>query len=260
MRDLLLEIGRCPVLEEVLDDPAPRHPCANVALSQWSSLPEEMRLERWRELHQVPEPWAGHIREGRILFVSSNPSISGEITVESRRPPGLAWNHADADIVERYEDAFDTYIIEGIRGRGARGPTRFWIEVRSRANELIPGRPVVPGKDYVLTEVVHCKSRDEVGVTSALGTCSRRYLDRVVSVANAIVIVFLGAKAEAGAREVFGFDADLGIKGSQHVRAMAIGGRERIVGFLPHPNFRGHRKAAACWQPDELAAVRQALA
>ena len=79
MNELLLEIGRCPVLESVLDDPAERpvHPCAAVALTQWRGLPPDRR-KRWRGVHQVPEPWVGHLRETDDRFLSRfNQDTSG---------------------------------------------------------------------------------------------------------------------------------------------------------------------------------------
>jgi hypothetical protein len=78
--------------------------------------------------------------------------------------------------VDRYESAFDLYIADGIANRlpdGSRtSAIRFWVEVRSRAAELIPHRPLVPGIDYALTEAVRCKSHHEIGVAEAVATCS----------------------------------------------------------------------------------------
>jgi hypothetical protein len=127
VRELLLEIAHCPILKSILDDPAPTHPCSRVALTQWEASSTEDRLWRWREVHQVPEPWVGHVREARLLFVSSNPSISGSVSPDpGDPPPGLRWNDPDPAIVERYEEAFDKFIVDGIQlaaqeGRRASG-------------------------------------------------------------------------------------------------------------------------------------------
>jgi hypothetical protein len=53
---------------------------------------------------------------------------------------------------------------------------RFWSAVKQRAKELLPEESVRPGLDYALTEVVRCKSREEVGVAEAAAVCSNRYL------------------------------------------------------------------------------------
>ena len=202
MHELLLEIARCPVLAGVLDDRAdvPRHPCAPVALTQWDGLSPEDRRKRWRRVHQVPEPWVGHLREAPLLFVSSNPSRSGDISENPDDPaPGLTWNDSDETLVERYEEAFDKFIVDGIRHSTGTKPVHHWKEVRGRARELMGGRNPKPGLDYVLTEVVHCKSWSEEGVEEALETCSKLYLKRTILASGARVVIFLGRYAERAA-------------------------------------------------------------
>lgn len=263
MDELLLEIARCPVLAGVLDDRAdvPRQPCAPVALTQWGGLSPEDRRKRWRRVHQVPEPWVGHLREAPLLFVSSNPSIGGEISENVDDPaPGLTWKHSDKTLLERYEEAFDRFIVDGIRHHTETTNVRYWVEVRSRARELMRGRSPKPGHDYALTEVVHCKSRDEKGVPAALGTCSRLYLDRTILASGARVVIFLGIHAEKAAWDTVRIPDRVGIKRDQHVLRCRLGKRKRLAGFLPHTNYRGLRTPRACWHPDELEVVRRELA
>ena len=61
---------------------------------------------------------------------------------------------------------------------------RYWAAVRRRAGELL-GREAVPGVDYAMSEVVHCKSARERGVGSALGECVPRYLEALVAASGA---------------------------------------------------------------------------
>ncbi|MGH2779932.1 MAG: hypothetical protein ACRDLA_00665 [Thermoleophilaceae bacterium] len=219
----LVTIARCPNVAACLDGGVPGHPCATIVLNQWDGVSREERLGRWRQAHQLPEPWDGHLETAPILFVSSNPSISG--SVQSLRPPelerdppisfmgrsvadhpsirrlgqGPRWSWSDDEIVDRYESAFDLYIAEGVAGRlpdgTTAGPTRFWIEVRSRARELLPECEVRPGVDYALTEALRCKSRHEIGVEEALATCSSLSLRDTVAASGAVVIVVLGRLA-----------------------------------------------------------------
>jgi len=70
----LVTIARCPNLAACLDGGVPGHPCAAIVLNQWDGVSREERLGRWREAHQLPEPWDGHLETAPILFVSSNPS------------------------------------------------------------------------------------------------------------------------------------------------------------------------------------------
>ncbi|MCF3607522.1 hypothetical protein L2E81_13290 [Planktothrix agardhii 1033] len=52
--------------------------------------------------------------------------------------------------------------------------TQFWAAVRKRAIELLQ-RDVIPGFDYALTEIVHCKSHHEIGVEQAQEQCVQAY-------------------------------------------------------------------------------------
>ena len=52
-------------------------------------------------------------------------------------------------------------------GHYAQRPVKFWTSVQRRAEELI-GPIADPSVNYVMTEVVHCKSKKEVGVHELL--------------------------------------------------------------------------------------------
>ena len=117
--------------------------------------------------------------------MSSNPSISepARQTADAAEPFPTA-SSPDDEIVEFIGRRFD----QGVRpapwvrrdrsllrnGQYAPKPTRFWASIRARARELL-GDSADPARDYVMTEVVHCKSRHEVGVAAAAATCARRY-------------------------------------------------------------------------------------
>ena len=108
-------------------------------------------------------------------------------------------------------------------GRGLpSGPTRYW---RGK---------IEPGVDFALTEVVHCKSLMGSGVLEAREFCSKRYLERVLSVSAAKVLVVCGEKARAVVVSRFGPTPDLSI--------LSIGGRPRIVTFLAAPAAFGGKK------------------
>lgn len=279
----LVEVARCPILERCLDEVAPTHPCSAIVLDQWKGLSAEERIARWRAAHQLPEPWDGHLETAPILFLSSNPSISGSVHSQrpaalEREPPseylgrtaaehpsirrlgqGPRWEWADEEIVDRYESAFDLYIADGVAGLlpdGGRAPaTRFWVEVRSRARELIPGREVRPGVDYALTEAVRCKSRGEHGVAEAVNTCSARYLRRTLELSAAVVVVVLGRVAGGAVEQ------QLGVSRSRPVHErVLVDGRPRWIAFLPHPNARTARTFAANIGEEALGRMQRVVA
>jgi hypothetical protein len=137
------------VVEECLQDPELKHPCSTIVRSQ--------RSENY-QAHQLPEPWSGQLDQAPILFISSNPSLSGKKD-------------------DSYKQA-----------------TMFWAGVKQRAKELLQREPQ-PGLDYALTEIVHCKSKSEHGVMEARGHCISRYFARVLSASPARVFVVLGSQA-----------------------------------------------------------------
>ena len=73
--------------------------------------------------------------------------------------------------------SFPSYILDGIYTTAPSGErlqkVAYWVAVRARARELIP--EAIPGRDYALTEVVHCKSEDEIGVFSASAECTSKH-------------------------------------------------------------------------------------
>lgn len=244
LRRHLIEVARCRHLVECLDATAPHQPCATVALTQWpADVSPEDRVAGWRNVHQLPEPWVGHLRGARILFVSSNPSITGAIPADpvhaQPRADRLTWGWDDATIADRYERAFDDYMIDGVRTIGSHKATRYWASIKLRAEELIPWRPVRPGYDYVLTEAVRCKSRDERGVAKAISVCAPAYLSRTIALSEAPVIVSIGAHARRALHD------HLGVRSTDGLAELRTNGLLQLVAFLPAPNARGVPKSFA---------------
>lgn len=245
MNDLLLEIARCPEVKRCLATEG--HPCARVVGDQ-----TELRAAD----RQVPEPWNGDLRRAPILFVSSNPSISAtEAFPRGRSSDGVIARFFEG----RFGTAADAPIHDGARTLMADGTrsraVRFLSSIRLRAAELLDRAPV-PGRDYALTEVVHCKSRGERGVEEARGFCAERYLTRVLAASGAVVVVVLGAHARRAMAEVLDLRTGGPVAGP-----LEAAGRARFVAILPHPNARGVPKSlAANVGSADLARLRGALA
>ena len=215
-QQLLLRINRCPEVQSARSSPS--HPCAKIVGLQPSSV------------FQAPEPWRGHIETAPILFVSSNPSISGAKTF----PPN-GWT--DRQIVEYYQGCFDRDVSGPYQiNDKAYASVAFWREVRARAGEIL-GRPAVQGTDFALTELVHCKSTQEEGVRQALPLCTQRWLAQVVEQSGAKVLVVLGKPAEAVCSETWSLNS----RRKLHL-TVPTPGKDRAILFLPHPNSRGKRK------------------
>ena len=120
------------------------------------------------------------------------------------------------------------------------GRVRFWAAVRARASELL-GRLAIPGFDYAITEIVHCKSGSEVGVSEAEEFCADLYLRRIVAASSAPILVAMGDVAGREIRRVFSLPPDGRLHGP-----LEIGASQRLFSFLPHPNARQNRTFASC--------------
>lgn len=258
---LLVEIARCPLVQQCLesDDPSP---CGEIVRHQWPDIPPEHRKRRWRAEHQMPEPWVGDLANAPLLFLSSNPSLSqvrapgGDTPAASVVPhpradellrdhpavargmhaPKACWS--DKEIIDRYLASFHVWMDEGIRplapaGEARQRPVPFWRSVRRHAEQVF-GRDVRPGKDYALTEIVHCKSKGERGVAKATEECVHRYLRPVLAQSPARVVIVLGRHARNSVRSAFSYPDDRVVS-----EPLEIVGRERRLVLLSHPAARG---------------------
>lgn len=157
----------------------------------------------------------------------------------------------------RFEGGHKTWILDGTKSLQTDGTysrvTQFWAAVRKRAIELLQ-RDVIPGFDYALTEIVHCKSHHEIGVEQAQEQCVQAYSMRILELAKARVIVVLGTPARKVIQREFEIPPEKLLSES-----IEIGGNQRLFTFLPHPNARANRSFAKCLQNDELERLRAFL-
>lgn len=193
--ELLLSVARCTEITRAVEDPV--HPCHKVV-----SVQNQSSLRGF----QLPEPWNGSIDQAPLLFVSSNPSYAPH----EMYPNGDEQDWPDDLVVDFFINRFGGGQREWIRNgnRAQRidgtypGRTVFWPRTKSIAADLF-GRNVIAGKDYAITEVVHCKSLNATGVSEAGRHCMTLHLGRVLSIAPANVIVVFGDKAKPISRRCF---------------------------------------------------------
>jgi len=235
---LLLEIARCKNFNTNKDNP-----CRTIVQTQSE------------EDYKVPEPWSGDLENAPILFLSSNPSISTR-----EKYPRSSWpDDKTIDFfVHRFGGGLEGWTKDGRYilykdGTYSSDFVRYWAHARRRAVELL-GNDVCPGIDYVMSEVVHCKSHKEIGVKEALPECGKRYLKRVVTQSGARVVVGFGKFAADAVHQVFDIPDDVNV--SEPVQA---GNRLRIFTFIPHPNARVVRSFDKCLSASELERLRSWL-
>jgi hypothetical protein len=228
--DAFRSVSRCPVVEVCLKDGNTQHPCHDIVHYQVTergvTSPEDF---------QVPEPWVGQIDIAPILFVASNPSIGKDDHSGGSTPDDILW---DAHHLA-FGGGSRRYIVDGTKTTSTDGTVlknvAYWSSVRARAQELIPDREVVPGVDYALTEIVHCKTEHEFGVAAAAQTCADLHLDGILSVAAARLVVVMGVVARHALLPEFAEPFGIVQK--------TLGERQRTLVILPHPNKRGGSKS-----------------
>lgn len=223
---------------------------------------------------QVPEAWAGNLEAGRIVFLSSNPSISEAGDHQSgdvaELYPTADWADEDiADFVRRRFDSPKGWATEDGRFRRKDGtlspkPVAFWNNIRHRAEELLE-HPASPAHDYAMTEVVHCKSKAEAGVAQAALTCADRHLDSILSLSPANLVVVLGQRSRTLLSGIWPLGPAFGLQKGEHWREgdnmalVNVGGRQRLVVYLWHPTGSTAPKTFAGAYPTHLRGLRALL-
>ncbi|HZX35037.1 MAG TPA: uracil-DNA glycosylase family protein [Thermodesulfobacteriota bacterium] len=223
MDDLLLEIVRCKNVEDYFDKGfIEGNKCKDII--EWQKFfiektGKNLSKEEFRKEFRLPEPWSGYLDKAPILFISSNPSISEN--ANSPRDNG-EWTKR-RNIVDYFEKRFSKGTIS----------CDFWDKTENLAGELMGKNGISRGKDYALTEIVHCKSKDQKGVGKARPQCSGKYLKRIIEASVAEVIVCLGKHAEKTLRGLFESEW---LKKEEVVFSVSCGNKERNIVFLGHPS------------------------
>jgi hypothetical protein len=238
-RLLLLSIARCPLMTVAVGDS--RKPCHDV-----------VNVQRHAEAsRQVPEGWAGNLRGARVVFLSSNPAIS--IPADTRSPETAeaypVASCSDEDIAQYLGRRFDQAVVPRpfvrdsrhlqLDGQYAARPTHFWVSMHRRAIELL-GPDADPSRNYVMTEVVHCKSSGETGVATAARTCAERYLGKILCLTAAPVVVIVGRQAHATLKLWLPELCE-----PPYLCTKELGGRPRELVFIWHPASRKKGKTIA---------------
>lgn len=212
---LLLDICKCPNIKRAAKDKS--HPCHTIVEAQ-KDLPN----------FHLPEPWNGDLVKAPLLIISSNPSIDKREKYPTR---GHEWK--DDRIVDFFTNRFDALWTRELRpllsdGTYGKNKVTFWKGIHKQAERAF-GREVEAGKDYSITEVVHCKSHGQRGVTKkVLGECGKRWTEEVVAMSKSCVIMVVGKHARDW------FCKNYGASCESFQDPLTVSNRRRIVLVVPH--------------------------
>ena len=244
MEELLQEITNCENIQKRLIEKLDC-PCNKIIDSQNSNY----------ENFQLPEPWNGDLENCKILFLSSNPSFNPK----DFYPIGN-WNKSDVSdfFINRFSNRFpdknfvrnELYTLQN-DGEYSKNWIRFWAAVRSVARVILDTKSAISGQDYVMTEIVHCKSTNENGVNEAMETCANKYLDKIFKSTKAKIVICLGEKTSNFVKRKYQIEATGRLFDESKMDKMFL--------FLPHPNAREERKLNKLLTHDELEKVKNKL-
>lgn len=212
IESLAVSIACCSEIKRACVDS--EHACHKIVMTQ---------KEFGEEHRQVPEAWAGNLEHARVIFVSSNPSISTpqvagtgeEYPLGGYSDTGI--RHPDWPIervvdfqVNRLDQARENPFVTGdaqflcsdglYRGsdskNGTKASQKYWKSAIKQVQDLL-GPTFDLSRDLCMTEIVHCKSKGEQGVSKASGTCSEKYLASILQLSGSLLVLVGGAKARA---------------------------------------------------------------
>ena len=255
--ELARKIGSCPEVQSAQKSAS--HPCHKVVSEQNGIIDIELNRQR-------PEPWVGSLSTAKLLFLSSNPSISEDLGNTREDFPTYGWtdkqaanffvdrfnpdiNPVHATFNHEFEPDFLTRSIDGEYRNGLNNPKKSqptWKQTNARAREIL-GETAHPHFDYAITEIVHCKSKEARGVEAASARCIKLWLTSIFQCSPAPVVIALGSKVrDFFLHPILGFEESYGAhKGYKHltqqeralrdIRITHFGGEPKLVVFNWHP-------------------------
>lgn len=212
---LAFEIASCNEVQSALNDSS--HPCNGVVSWQSKQWVPTITTIANSNMHR-PEAWTGDITRAPIIFLSSNPSFNKDENYPS-------WDTSKWSIEAIIDFALNRFSKQQFRMYGAteygsiknfdrtvehggalsKSRVRYWSWVRQLVSHILekPEDQVSAINDYVMTEIVHCKSTYEEGVISARKKCKDKYLERILALSPAKLIFVVGKNAALDMASIF---------------------------------------------------------
>jgi hypothetical protein len=212
---LALEISSCNEIDSAIIDSA--HPCHQVV--SWQKEKWLLSIQSINEspMHR-PEAWTGNLTKAPIIFISSNPSFNKQENFPNWQASqwsksqilDFAMNRFSGDFTRKYGATQSCTLANCDKtiekdGNLSQNRVRYWSWVRKLVSFVLdkPEAEVSAIDDYVMTEIVHCKSEYEKGVISARKKCKDKYLERIITLSPARLIFVVGKNAALDMDAIF---------------------------------------------------------
>lgn len=231
-KKVIKDIMNCPNIKDIYN--GAKNDCAEIINFQRD---KNVKLEDFKG----PEAWNGQLKKSKILVISSNPGIGDEEII-----PTMKWKLAKA--IDFYQDRFTSKKnwvnnLSGLKKNGTYGnKVQNWTQTKNRIKYLFDEKSEI-GTDYTLLELVHCKSANEKGVSRAIKECADRYFEKTMKISPSKVLIITGDIAIDFICVKYSIQKKTANRGYGLYNPISIGGKDRIIIFLPHTNYFGKRKA-----------------
>jgi hypothetical protein len=206
VESIAVGISNCPKVASAFADPG--HPCRKVATWQNQKFIglENVTSPVGTKIHR-PEAWTGDLRKAPIVVLASNPSFDPDEAF-----PDWSGNWSEDAIIQFATDRFGaserrpygatdgpplnqadcTFKMDGTRS----DVVLYWRKIRRQIASILGKSPdsVSARDDFVMTELVHCKSQSEFGVPEALRTCTELWMNRIFEHSPAKLLIIMGKK------------------------------------------------------------------
>lgn len=275
-RKLLLQIANCKIAHETLDSLLAERdtddlPCKEICNYQLDHFQKEAGgtaqgntpQTNKKSLFHSPEPWNGNLDTAEILFVSSNPNIDFDETFPKLE--GDEWENRD---IERFFiDRFENKNYKNNYWKGILKYSGYILGITNTVKKIEKNTERIISPKIALTEIVHCKSKDEKGVEKAARTCYENHTKYVLqyfleSPTTPKVVVFVGAVARKIIKELANnIDPHVDYEDLASFCQHEFGtgdGKARFI-FLPHPNARNWKSPKTGSLPSLTDKARQAI-
>lgn len=148
--------------------------------------------------YHIPEPWNGDIENAPILFVSHNPGYTqGEEYPCYNNPNFSSTAGLNIPATETfYDQRFEGKYVKHDNGKKfkvfmANGQYKsvhgFWNYAYNISVKLLGKSNVIPGKDFAISDIVHCKSSSvDVIPNVCFDECMKRHFKSVLMAASNI--------------------------------------------------------------------------
>jgi len=194
-----------------------------------------------KKLFQIPEPFCGEIDKAKILIIGSNPHVDMEQKELFPTYDTTKWD--ENSIIEYFYKRFEKNFKKGthkIMKDGSYKNVKYLSSIKGRVKEIFDliNKEFIPGTDYCLTEIVHCRSNGEKGVGKAVVACEK-YLKEIVKLSPASLIIIVGNTAKKSFCKQYKLEKYLDKKVSD---PESIERKQRLLYIIPAPNARGINK------------------